>query len=206
MYGWCFVGEPAEMVALRIGVDLGLITIGPEYMNMMETTSSKDKTNPGEDYINLFACSTVGKRTPPPPPKLPVPKPRLNVSLSRESSMEDSSPSGRKKKPVPQPRSFPPKNSNLTSSKSASKVLIPIKNENTKIYKRYPVSTSVLPTESSSSGLNTNSLPPKSSSSSSDEELDLPPALPVKHKDNVFEAGDTIEFNLVKNPQRKRFV
>ena len=25
MYGWCFVGEPAEMVALRIGVDLGLI-------------------------------------------------------------------------------------------------------------------------------------------------------------------------------------
>ena len=47
------------------------ITIGPEYMNMMEATSttSKDKTNPGEDYINLFACSTVGKRTPPPPPK-----------------------------------------------------------------------------------------------------------------------------------------
>ena len=110
---------------------------------------------------------------------MPVPKPRLNVSLSRESSMEDSSPSGRKKKPVPQPRSFPPKNSNLMSSKSASKVLIPIKNENTKIYKRYPVSTSVLPTESSS-GLNTNSLPPKSSSSSSDEELDLPPALPAR--------------------------
>ena len=44
------------------------ITIGPEYMNMMEATS-KDKTNHGEDYINLFACSTVGKRTPPPPPK-----------------------------------------------------------------------------------------------------------------------------------------
>merc|ERR1719510_2191682 len=100
---------------------------------MMEATS-KDKTNHGEDYINLFACSTVGKRTHPPPPKLPVPKPRLNVSLSRESSIEDST-SGRKKKPVPQPRSFPPK-TNLSSSKSASKILIPIKSENTKIYKR----------------------------------------------------------------------
>ena len=112
---------------------------------------------------------------------MPVPKPRLNVSLSRESSMEDSSPSGRKKKPVPQPRSFPPKNSNLMSSKSASKVLIPIKNENTKIYKRYPVSTSVLPTEpSAAASVLTNSLPPKSSSSSSDEELDLPPALPAR--------------------------
>ena len=110
---------------------------------------------------------------------MPVPKPRLNVSLSRESSIEDS-PSGRKKKPVPQPRSFPPK-TNLIS-KSASKVLIPIKNENTKIYKRYPVSTSVLPTEPSAvaASVLTNSLPPKSSSSSSDEEVDLPPALPAR--------------------------
>ena len=108
---------------------------------------------------------------------MPVPKPRLNVSLSRESSIEDS-PSGRKKKPVPQPRSFPPK-TNLIS-KSASKVLIPIKNENTKIYKRYPVSTSVLPTDPSSSSSLPNSLPPKSSSSSSDEEVDLPPALPAR--------------------------
>ena len=108
---------------------------------------------------------------------MPVPKPRLNVSLSRESSIEEST-SGRKKKPVPQPRSFPPK-TNLSSSKSASKILIPIKNENTKIYKRYPVSTSVLPTDPSSSSL-PNSLPPKSSSSSSDEEVDLPPALPAR--------------------------
>ena len=110
---------------------------------------------------------------------MPVPKPRLNVSLSRESSIEEST-SGRKKKPVPQPRSFPPK-TNLSSSKSASKILIPIKNENTKIYKRYPVSTSVLPTEpSAAASVLTNSLPPKSSSSSSDEELDLPPALPAR--------------------------
>ena len=59
------------------------ITIGPEYMNMMEATSttSKDKTNPGEDYINLFACSTVGKRTPPPPPKCKFVIYKTNISI-----------------------------------------------------------------------------------------------------------------------------
>ena len=43
------------------------ITIGPEYINMLESS----KNNPKDDYINLFACSTVvGKRDPPPPPLL----------------------------------------------------------------------------------------------------------------------------------------
>ena len=101
----------------------------------------------------------------------PIPKPRLNVSLSNESADLSS----RKKKPVPQPRSL--------ASKSASRILMmtsdiqPVASANLKIYSKVPsrhagrLSEPPMP-----------SSPPKTSSSSSseDEYLELPPALPPK--------------------------
>jgi len=58
--------------------------ISSEYINMHQ-----EEHHPKEDYINLFACSTLaatgaaaGKRHPPPPPLLP-PKREFDVSLRR---------------------------------------------------------------------------------------------------------------------------
>jgi len=134
------------------------ITIGPEYINMASNN---------DDYINLYACKTslAGKRDPPPPPpppKQPIPKPRLNVSLSTSDEVK-------KKRPVPQPRSL--------ASKSTSKLVSmtsevhPVPSANVKIFKRY---SSPLDPPLPSPPMTKNS----SSSSSSDE--DLPPALPAR--------------------------
>ena len=108
---------------------------------------------------------------------MPVPKPRLNVSLSRDSSIEETSGISRKKRPVPQPRSFPPKTSS-TVSKSASKILMssdvqPVPSSSIKIYKKYPVSTSALPDAPPP-------VPPPPLSESESSEEDLPPALPAR--------------------------
>ena len=110
---------------------------------------------------------------------MPVPKPRLNVSLSRDSSIEETSGISRKKRPVPQPRSFPPKTSS-TVSKSASKILMssdvqPVPSSSIKIYKKYPVSTSALPDAPPPVPP-----PPVPLSESESSEEDLPPALPAR--------------------------
>ena len=101
----------------------------------------------------------------------PVPKPRLNVTLSNESGSD----SCKKKRPVPQPRSL--------ASKSASRMfstsdIQPVASAHLKIYSKVPsrrpagrLSEPPMP-----------SSPPKTSSSSSseDEYIELPPALPPK--------------------------
>ena len=92
----------------------------------------------------------------------PIPKPRLNVSLSTSDEVK-------KKRPVPQPRSL--------ASKSTSKLVSmtsevhPVPSANVKIFKRY---SSPLDPPLPSPPMTKNS----SSSSSSDE--DLPPALPAR--------------------------
>ena len=173
------------------------ITIGPEYINMTSPSN-----NPHEDYINLFACSTLNKPQnpeisekpglpkrepppPPPPPRMPKAKPRLNVSLSRESSIDESnSNSIKKKRPVPQPRKLSNPRQLPPKSLSTSKVLVssdvqPVSLPATKIYKKV-VSTSSIPDP-----VPLPSLPPQySSSSSSSEENDDPPALPSRQRIN----------------------
>ena len=174
------------------------ITIGPEYINMTNPSN-----NPHEDYINLFACSTLNKTQnqeiseksglpkrepppPPPPPRMPKAKPRLNVSLSRESSIEESnSNSVKKKRPVPQPRKLSnPRQTLPPKSLSTSKVLVssdvqPVSLPATKIYKKV-VSTSSIPDPVPLPSLPTHF----SSSSSSSEENDDPPALPARQRIN----------------------
>jgi hypothetical protein len=166
------------------------LTIGPEYINMMEAKIQ------AEEYINLFSCSTpssamsssssaVGKRHPPPPPtppKQPIPKPRLNVSLSREPSSGDdsSTSSSKKKRPVPQPRSVIPKSASMTSTRmvSMSSEVQPVPSPSFKSFKKYPASTPDL-VELPKAPLTATSSSSSSSSSEVDED-NLPPALPKR--------------------------
>ena len=94
----------------------------------------------------------------------PIPKPRLNVSLS-------SSDETKKKRPVPQPRSL--------ASKSTSKLVSmtsevhPVPSANVRIFKKYHVNNDPpLP----SPPIKTSS----ASSSSGEEEDERPPALPAR--------------------------
>ncbi len=101
----------------------------------------------------------------------PVPKPRCTNEV-------------RKKRPVPQPRSFASKSTG--SLKSTAKLVSmtsevhPIPSANVKIFKKFPASSSIVdvPMPSPPTAGKTSS-----SSSSEDEEAppDLPPALPPKN-------------------------
>lgn len=101
----------------------------------------------------------------------PVPKPRLNVS--RESSIDGSA---KKKKPVPQPRSFSAAKSRMQMSPGAQ----PVVSSTTKIFKKYPASTSSLPDPPPVPSQTILSSSSSSSSSYEEVEEDLPPALPAR--------------------------
>merc|ERR1719433_898085 len=154
------------------------LTIGPEFINMGE---------PEKEYINLFDGKTSrtnslisGKREPPPPPpppKQPIPKPRLNVTLSTEET--------KKKRPVPQPRSLVSKSTSASKLISMSSEVQPVPSVNVKIFKRYPTSQAdpPLPLVPPPPPPGAESMQAMSSSSSSGEEGEFcppvtPPALP----------------------------
>ena len=114
----------------------------------------------------------------------PIPKPRLNVSLSTSSTEET-----RKKRPVPQPRSIASKSTSTSKLIGISSAVQPVPSVNVKIFKRHPSRSSV-----SSLDPPLPSVPPPpppvpnaglqegyTSSSSSGEEGDgPPPVLPAR--------------------------